>query len=494
LGIRPDDSSPFDDTPSYEELTEVVAALQLLSEQREERIGELEEFNRSLSQRIADLEEQLGRNPRNSSMPPSAEAFSKPPVPNRAERRAAKRRPGKQPGTEGKHLAQVEDPDEIALHSPTECSGCGEKLDDAEIVGIERRQVFELPPIRPFVTEHRMERRRCTCGCETKALPPTEAIAPACYGPGVRAVAAYLAIYQHLPYDRMAQLFHDVLGIDVSVGALTSMVAEAGGALGLFTEVIRDLLIDAPAVHFDETGARVEGSLHWVHVACSTLYTLIDCHKKRGTIAMDAMGVIAKMQGTAVHDGWKPYRSYDVLHQLCNAHHARELEAVAVGWDQGWADEMIGLLAEAKEAVESARATGVDHLDATTLHSIRVRYGMLIQKGWAANPDPEVGKRAGYERKAFNLLTRLDTQRADVLRFSTDFTVSWDNNQAERDVRMVKLQQKISGTWRTLDGARSYCAIRSYISTMKKHGQPVLAGLRLLFEGGVWLPAGLPRT
>jgi len=456
-------------------------------EQQAGRIAELEA-------RLADLEERLGRNPRNSSMPPSAEGFTKPPVPNRAERRAAKRRPGKQPGTEGNHLAQVEDPDEIEVHSPTECSSCGEKLDDADIVGVERRQVFELPPVRPFVTEHRMERRRCACGHETKAAPPREATAPACYGPGVRAVAAYLAVYQHLPYDRMAQLFGDVLGIDVSVGALSQMVAEAGGALGLFTDVIRDLLIAAPAVNFDETGARVAGSLHWVHVACCALYTLIDCHKKRGSIAMDAMGVIAKMQGTAVHDGWKPYRTYDVLHQLCNAHHARELEAVAVVWDQGWADEMIGLLVGAKEAVDAARATGADRLDATTLHSIRVRYGMLIQKGWAANPAPAVGKRHGVGRTAANLLKRLDTQRADVLRFSVDFAVSWDNNQAERDVRMVKLQQKISGTWRTLDGARSYCAIRSYISTMKKHGQPALDGLRLLFEDDVWLPAGLPRT
>jgi len=163
---------------------------------------------------------------------------------------------------------------------------------------------------------------------------------------------------------------------------------------------------------------------------------------------------------------------------------------VVVGWDQGWADEMINLLVGAKEAVDVARAQGADHLDAGTLHSIRVRYGTLIKKGWAANPEPEVGKRAGYEKKAANLLTRLDTQRADVLRFSTNFDVSWDTNQAERDVRMVKL----SGTWRTLDGARNYCSLRSYISTMKKHGQPVLDGLRLLFEGGVWLPAGLPRT
>ena len=494
MGIPPDDRSPFDDTPSYEELTEFVAALQLLSEQQSARVEELEERNRLLAARVAELEERLGRNPRNSSMPPSSEAFSKPPVPNRAERRAAKRKPGKQPGTEGKHLAQVDDPDDVRIHTPAVCEGCGGDLGGADLLDTERRQVFELPPMRPFVTEHRMERRLCGCGCETKASPPPEATAPACYGLGVRAFAVYLAIYQHLPYDRMAQLFCDVLGIEVSTGALTSMVAEAGGALGLFTEVVRDLLIDAPAVNFDETGARVAGSLHWVHVACSALYTLIDCHKKRGTIAMDAMGVLAKMSGTAIHDGWKPYRTYDIFHQLCNAHHARELENIAVGWDQGWADEMIALLVGAKEAVDTARAGGADRLDDKALHSIRVRYGKLIQKGWAVNPDPEVGKRTGYEKKAFNLLTRLDTQRADVLRFSTDFAVSWDNNQAERDVRMVKLQQKISGTWRTLDGARAYCAIRSYISTMKKHGQPVLDGLRLLFEGDVWIPGGTLTT
>ncbi len=452
------------------------------------RIAELEEVNRSLLARIADLEERLGRNPRNSSMPPSAEGFSKPPVPNRAERRAAKRRPGRQPGTEGKHLAQVEVPDEIEHHAPSVCTACGGDLSDAEVVGVECRQVFDLLPLQAFVTEHRMERRRCACGCETKAAPPAEATAPACYGPSVRALAAYLAVYQHLPYDRMAQLFSDVLGIEVCVGALTQMVAEAGGALGVFCEVIRQLLLDAPAVNFDETGARVSGSLYWVHVACSTLYTLIECHKKRGTVAMDTMGVLANMRGTAIHDGWKPYRTYDVLHQLCNAHHVRELEAITVVWNQGWADEMIALLVEAKHAVDAARDAGRDSLEDTVLHSIRTRYGQLIQKGWAANPEPSGRRRAGHEKKAFNLLKRLDTQRADVLRFSSDFALSWDNNQAERDVRMVKVQQKISGTWRTLEGARHYCAIRSYISTMRKHGRPVLDGLRLLFEGGVWLP------
>jgi transposase len=183
----------------------------------------------------------------------------------------------------------------------------------------------------------------------------------------------------------------------------------------------------------------VEGSLHWVHSASTSLLTLLDCHKRRGRVAMDDLGVIGAMSGVAVHDGWKPYRHYDVDHGLCNAHHLRELIAVGNGWDQVWANDLADLLREAKRTVATARATGSDQLDPATLHSIRVRYGQLVAKGFAANPEPETGKRSGYDKKAFNLLRRLDGQRADVLRFTTDFAVPFDNNQAERDIRMVKL-------------------------------------------------------
>ena len=494
MSIRSVGSPLSADGRSLEELIGENARLREQLAERDARIAELERGNVALAARIADLEERLGRNPRNSSMPPSHEGLAKPPAPNRAERRAAPRRPGKQPGAEGKHLAQVENPDEVQTHAPIVCRGCGGDLADAELVDTERRQVFELPPMKPYVIEHRMQRRRCRCGAETKADAPREATAPACYGPGIRALAVYLAIYQHLPYDRLAQLFADVLGVPVSVGALAQMVAEAGGGLGLFSDVVTDLLRDAPLVNFDETGARVQARLHWVHVASSALFTLLMVHQRRGQVAIDEMGVMAKMNGVACHDGWKPYRSYDVLHQLCNAHHLRELGAIAVVWNQGWANEMIGLLIEAKDAVEKAKAAGRDSLDVSGLHSIRVRYGLLVQKGRVANPEPASGKRHGYEKKAHNLLERLDHHRADVLRFAGDFAASWDNNQAERDVRMVKVQQKISGSWRTFAGASHYCVITSYVSTMRKHGHPVLSGLRQLFEGGVWLPVGLARA
>jgi transposase len=468
---------------------ERVAKLEEENARLREQLAERDERIAALQARLADLEERVRRTPRNSSMPPSQEGLSKPPAANRAERRAEKRRQGKQPGADGKHLAQVDDPTEVVVYEPISCPDCGADLSSAEVVGEDVRQVFEVEICR-HVTEHRMQRRKCTCGCEAVAEAPKEATAPACYGAGVRALACYLAVFQHIPYDRMAQLFSDVLGLPVSTGALVQMVQEGGDRLGFFLDVVRDLLKEVPAVHFDETGARVTGRLHWVHVASNALLTLIECHERRGTVAMEAMGVIAKMTGVAVHDGWKPYRAYDVIHALCNSHHIRELDNIGVVWDQGWATEMIDLLVEARDGVEAARAQGSDRLAPSVLHSIRVRYGRLVQQGWAANPAPEVGKRSGYTKKAANLLVRLDGQRHDVLRFTTDFTVGFTNNQAERDVRMVKVQQKVSGSWRSIEGARAYCAIRSYISTMKKQHADVLGGLRQLFDGHAWLPGG----
>ena len=473
MGIPTRDPSP--DAPSYEQL---ASENELLRAQ----VAMLES-------KLADLEERLGRNPRNSSMPPSAEGFSKPPAPSRAERRAAARKQGKQPGAPGKHLAQVVHPDQVINHVPPSCTSCGSDLGGAEVVDTEHRQVFDLPEIRMVVTEHVVERRRCRCGCTTKASFPRSATAPACYGPGIRALAAYLAVHQHLPFDRMAQLFSDVLSAPVSVGALAQMVTEAAEATTSFTDATRLLLQEAEVVHFDETGGRAAGRLHWVHSASTSLLTLIDCHQKRGRAAMDDLGVIGAMTGVAIHDGWRPYRHYDVDHALCNAHHLRELNAVGIGWDQGWANDLASLLVEAKRNVEAATARGADHLDPAVLHSIRVRYGRLVAKGFAANPAPEAGKRSGYEKKAFNLLVRLDGQRADVLRFTVNFRVPFDNNQAERDIRMVKLQQKISGSWRTLEGARNFCAIRSYVSTLRKQDHDVLTGLRRLFDGQAWLPA-----
>ena len=449
------------------------------------RNAELRSEVMALRARIAELEARLKQNPRNSSMPPSSEGLSKPPVKSRAERRSEARRKGKQPGAPGSHLAQVIDPDEVKTISPDSCRSCGAGLDDADLVGVERRQVFDLPEISVRVTEHSAERRRCKCGTETKAEFPAHVTASACYGPKLRALAVYLAVYQHLPYDRMAKLFKDVLHQPVSTGALQTMVKEAADETGPFLDEVRNLLADSDCVHFDETGARVEGRLHWIHGASDRLLTLLTCHTRRGKVAMEEIGVITQMTGVAVHDGFRPYQSYEVTHSLCNAHHLRELEAC----EKPWADGLSSLLLEAKDAVSAARSAGRSSLDPTTLDSITDRYGVLAQTGIDADVH-DLDWHSTYQNRHYNLMVRLRDKRDDVLRFCTDFRAPFDNNQAERDIRMVKLQQKISGSWRSFEGAERFCAVRSYVSTLRKNGQDILDGLGLLFDGHAWMPGG----
>jgi hypothetical protein len=287
----------------------------------------------------------------------------------------------------------------------------------------------------------------------------------------------------------MAKLFADAFSIEVSTGALAQMVADAGQGLSGFTDAVRDQLQRAGSVHFDETGGRVAGSLHFVHVASNALLTLLDCHKRRGKVAMDEIGVIGAMSGICVHDGWTPYASYaNATHALCNAHHLRELEFVATECSQAWAAEMAALLVEMKAAVARDQSS----LDPRLLGRYLARYDAIVTTGIRSNPPATRNGKAGRpaRTKPANLAHRLDVQRDDVLRFALDFRAPFDNNQAERDIRMVKLQQKISGSWRTLTGARNYCALRSYISTIRKHNYDVLSGLRQLVEGQAWLPGG----
>jgi hypothetical protein len=283
----------------------------------------------------------------------------------------------------------------------------------------------------------------------------------------------------------MSRLFKDVFHQSVSTGALQAMVKEAALATGPFLDEVRALLIDADCVHFDETGGRVEGKLHWIHGASDHLLTLLTCHTRRGKVAFTDIGVISKMTGVAVHDGFNAYQSYDVIHSLCNAHHLRELE----GCEKPWAEGLASLLIEAKDAVSAARLAGRSSLDPTTLGSITERYIALAQQGIDADVR-DFDWHTTYQNRHRNLMARLQYKRDDVLRFCTDFRAPFDNNQAERDIRMVKLQQKISGSWRSFEGARSFCAVRSYVSTLRKNGQDILDGLGLLFEGHAWMPGG----
>jgi transposase len=349
-------------------------------------VSELEAANAGLKARITELERRLGRDSSNSSKPPSSDGLRKP---ARAEQRDAEqtqgRRPGKQPGAPGAHLAQVAEPDEVAWHTPDRCGGCGATLTDAPVVGVEARQVFDLPPLRLLATEHRAQRRRCTCGTTTAAAFPHHVRAAACYGPGVRALVCYLCVHQHLPVDRAGQLLADVLGAPVATGTLAAVLTEGAVGLDGFLATVRDQLAAVPVAHFDETGARVAGRLHWVHSASTALLSLFTVHAKRGKVAMDQAGVLPGFAGVAVHDGWAPYWRYgDVTHALCGAHLLRELDAISEEPGQGWAAGMAELLVDAKLAADRARVAGVGRVEGAARARLHTRYARLLTDGQAA--------------------------------------------------------------------------------------------------------------
>jgi transposase len=468
-------------------LASAVAAIRVEAEVMRGQVG-------TLTSRVEELEAQVRKNSRNSSRPPSSDGLSKPPPKPRSRRRRSGRKPGGQPGSEGHHLAQVAEPDEVVPHEPERCGGCGGGLEDAELFGVERRQVFDLPlETRLVVCEHRASRRRCDCGTVSVGVFPEQVRAPAQYGPRLRAFVLYLVVYQHVPYDRIRRLLADRYGAFVSTGTLQAIVAAGAAGLEPFLEQVRCRLIDSPVVHLDETGARAEGRLHWVHEATTATLTLYRLHQRRGKEGIDALGVLPNFKGVAVHDGFTPYRGYsDCRHALCNAHHIRELAAVEEQGNQPWAGELACLLIELNDTVEASKQAGQSSLEPATLARCLRRYRQLIAAGYASNPEPErTGKRGRPKQgKTRSLLLRLDHYQDDVLRFTSDFDVSFDNNLAERDIRMIKLQQKISGCWRSHEGAASFLALRSYIQTARKQGQDILAVLQAAAEGRPWLPGG----
>lgn len=470
------------------------------------RIAELEAKLTGLEAELEKLRREKSRNSGNSGKPPSSDTLAERAAQaeerlSRAERRRRARekakkffkervgrRPGKQPGAAGAALAKVAGPDRTIVHVPDKCRCCGEDLEGAEVTGTEVRQVFDLPTQRLEVTEHQAQSRRCRCGATTKARFPDEATGTTCYGRVVRATAVYLMVGQHIPVARAAALLSQVCGAPVSTGWLAGLPGEAATGLSPFLDELRAELVAEDVLHADETGSRISGARYWFHVACTDLLTLLDCHPRRGLEALEDIAVLPFFKGVLVSDGWKPYWSIDgIEHALCAAHLLRDLASLASSPShREWSDEMADVLVEAKDALEAALADGRDGLSAGQLKAYRARYTKLLNRGFAALPARH--NPGSVHRDAYNLLCRLRDQRHEVQRYWSDPRVEMSNNQAERDLRMAKLQQKISGCFRTFAGAKAFCAIRSYLQTAQKHGQQGLDVLVRLFGGSPWLP------
>ncbi len=470
----------------------MVAAL--VASLREELAGSQAALARAVEElaqardRIAELEAQLRQNPRNSSRPPSSEGLAKP-APRRSLRKKSGRKPGGQDGHKGATLMQVACPDREIRHEPGACRACGAGLAGRPVTAVERRQVFDLPPARVEVTEHQLIERECGCGHRTRAAAPQGAEAPVQYGPRIAAIIVYLYLGQFLSRQRTAQALGELFGTPLSSGTVAALSARAAGRLEGFLEHAREQIASGDVAGFDETGFRVAGRLQWVHCARTGKYTLLMVHPRRGRQAIEAMGVLPSFTGVAVHDAWAPYDLYPGAdHQLCCAHALRELQAVtdaAPGGQWCWATQAAEALTAMQDLVREAAVQGSGAVDAAALAAqVRLyRSAVVIGAGQTA------ARSGPLMRKHHALARRLLDRQDDYLRFTTNFRAPPDNNGTERDIRMAKLKQKISGCLRTTAGARQFCAIRSYLSTAAKHGLGFLDVLVMLTNGEPWIPA-----
>lgn len=471
-----------------------IAELEALVAQQHALVAQLREQVTVLLAENQALRERVAKDSHNSHKPPTSDGLQRR---LRSQRRKSGRTSGGQLGHPGQTLPLVATPDEVVTQVPTHCQHCHAALEGVAPHAMERRQVLELPPVRLHVQEQRAAHVRCAaCGGLTVAAFPAEVPSRMQYGPRLRALVVYLVEHQLVPYARVRELLADLFGQSLSVGTLVTMVQQCAQALAPVEETLKAEAQVAPVLHNDETGVRVAGRLQWVHVSSTATLTHFGVHAKRGTAATDAIGILPGFQGVSVHDGWKPYRTYTACrHALCNVHHLRELTFVEEELQQPWAGHLKTLLREMKAAVAAAQAAGGTSLPPSQRHTLHSRYAALLLAGLAANPPPPPlppGVRRRGRRKqspARNLLERLWLGQAEVLGFLDDFTIPFDNNQAEQDLRMFKVQQKISGCFRADAGVHAYCRIRGYLSTLRKRRHALLHALHAAFTGRPFLPA-----
>jgi transposase len=421
----------------------------------------------ALEERVRELEGRIAKNSANSSKPPSSDGLQKPAP--RSLRQKSGRKPGGQPGHPGRTLLPVETPDHIEVHTlhTCPCGHCGGvSLHDAPALDYERRQVFDLPPLRLEVTEHRCEIKRCPIsGREVRAEFPADVEAPVQYGPHFRGLLLYLFNQQILPFDRLRQTCADLFGQNISLGTLSTINARAYEVLAPVETAIIQALTQAPAVHADESGLRVKGKLHWLHVVSTPFLTFYGVHGNRGAEAMDALGVLAHCKAWLIHDFWKPYLKYDALHALCNQHLLRELKFLFEQCGELWADKLSRFLLDWKS---DPRAR--DGLEEDVFDQAHLQYQCILAEGRRKHPRRKPGEGRAKQDKATNLLDRLEDYDHCVLAFLLDPNVPFTNNQGEQDIRMIKVKQKVSGCFRTLEGAQCFARIRGYLSTCRKQG------------------------
>ncbi|MDT3701272.1 MAG: IS66 family transposase [Thermincola sp.] len=448
---------------------EVLQEIAMCSDILREYFATLHEEVTRLEQENQELRTRLNQNSNNSSKPPSSDVFVKP----KSLRTKSGRKPGGQPGHKGITLRKVPNPDRIEIHSVEQCSCCGQDLSRIASMKYSSRQVFDVV-IKREVTEHRVDIKQCP-GCQhtsTAAFPPgVEHYVQ--YGPIYRSFMVCLNQGHFVPFDRLAAISKTMLGISASPGTLVNIIQDCHVRLADAEEAIKKQLLNAGLLHFDETGTRVDGQNNWIHVAGNSQFTHYACHEKRGNVATDVIGILPQFKGIAIHDFWKPYFKYtQCKHALCNVHILRELTGVIENTGQQWASDMKTLLLDMNQLVDKAGGM----LDEVSVAKYEVQYDAILDLADSENPIKKAdivrdkGRGRPKRSKERNLIDRLKLNKQQVLLFMRSPAVPFDNNQAERDIRMAKLHRKISGGFRSDEGKTAFCRIRSYISSATKQG------------------------
>lgn len=440
----------------------------------------------ALEERVLKLEGQINKDSSNSHKPPASDGFKKKPRNNLREKSEHPR--GGQIGHTGNTLQMSDTPDEVKDYFVNDECDCGFNLNEVAATEFERRQEFDIPEMEPQITEHRAWIKKCPkCGKVHKAKFPKRIRAPVQYGNRAKTAATYLNNYQLIPLERASELFKHLFGMPINEGSLIRFSQQAFDGLKRTDAVITEKIIQSDVAHFDESGMYVDKKRGWLNVAGTNLYTHYFYHNRRGKEAMDAAGILPDFHGTAVHDSYKSYWLYtQCKHALCNVHNLRDLKFEIEQCKQQWADEMKKHLLTIKWCVDTAKKEKKRCLDNEILDCFETRYDEIIDQGYTENPKVEKPKIPGKrgrqaQSSALNLLDHLKKYHTEILRFMHDFNVPFENNSAERDGRMIKCQQKISGCFRTKDGADKFCRIRSFISTVKKHGLNVFDSLHTVF-------------
>lgn len=457
-------------------------------EHQAKQIELLKAQNAALQARVEKLEAQLAKNSSNSSKPPSSDGLKKPAPKSRREK--GKRQSGGQPGHKGETLKMVATPDAVVVHRLERCGHCQTDLSSVAVSAVVKRQVFDIPPLRLQVTEHQAQVKCCPhCGCQQRAAFPDGVGAPTQYGRNLLAHTVYLHSYQLLPLARLREWFQDCVGQGLSEGTLQQALVQMAVAVAPALDTIYAGLTRSAVVHLDETGFRIAQRLRWLHTVSTPTLTYYTVHRQRGDEALLDAGVLPNCHGWAVHDGFKPYFGFaTVRHALCNAHHLRELQFLVEQYQASWAEQLQTLLLTMKRQCDELP----EGLPAAVIRDFEDQFDSLLQQGFAEHPlrsPPPNSRQRQAQHPATNLLIRLRDHREAVLAFIRYPHVPFDNNLAERDLRMMKVKQKISGGFRTWAGAEVFAAIRSYLSTARKQGISMLQATQLALLGTPFIPS-----